>query len=168
LYEIRNNRNVGHVGGEVSPDLMDSSAVVSIASWILAELIRVLHGVSTQEAQQLVDNLAERRLPLVWKSGDIRRVLAPDIPLKDEILILLSSCTGRVSADRVFGWTGYDGRQYFDKLILHLHSRKFLEFHKEKNEVELLPPGSDYVTTLLQNRMWPEHDAVADADMPRR
>ena len=77
LYEIRNNRNVGHVGGDVDPDFMDSSAVLSMTSWIVAELVRVFHGVSTEEAQAVVNNLAERRLPLAWKSGDIRRVLNP-------------------------------------------------------------------------------------------
>src|SRR5690606_7567903 len=29
LYEIRNNRGVGHVGGDVNPNAADSSAVVS-------------------------------------------------------------------------------------------------------------------------------------------
>src|SRR3972149_2191947 len=86
LYEIRNNRNVGHVGSDVDPDFMDSSAVLAVTSWVMAELVRVFHGVSTEEAQTLVDVLAERRIPLVWKSGEIRRVLNPDLPLKDQIL----------------------------------------------------------------------------------
>src|ERR1700761_7472834 len=30
LYEIRNNRNVGHVGGDIDPNLMDAQAVVSM------------------------------------------------------------------------------------------------------------------------------------------
>lgn len=152
LYEIRNNRNVGHVGGDVVPDLMDSSAVVSISSWILAELIRVLHNVSTDEAQQLVDNLAERRLPLVWKSGDLRRVLDPGLCLKDQILILLNSCSGKVGADSIFEWTGYTKRGYFNRLIRQLHSERLLEFHEADAQVELLPPGADYVAALLQER----------------
>src|SRR5882762_10299640 len=51
LYEIRNNRGVGHVGGDVDPNLMDATAVYSNASWILAELVRVFHNVKTPEAQ---------------------------------------------------------------------------------------------------------------------
>src|SRR3990172_5140682 len=35
LYEIRNNRGVGHIGGEVDPNFMDATAVYSMASWIL-------------------------------------------------------------------------------------------------------------------------------------
>ena len=149
LYEIRNNRNVGHVGGDVNPDLMDSSAVVSIVSWILAEMIRVLHGISTEEAQQLVDNLAERRLPLVWKSGDIRRVLNPDLPLKHQILLLLISCTGSASMDQLFTWTGYKKKAYFNRLIRQLHDKRFLEYDNKTGEIKILPPGSEYITELL-------------------
>ncbi|MBW1939434.1 MAG: hypothetical protein JRI67_11875 [Deltaproteobacteria bacterium] len=152
LYEIRNNRNVGHVGGDVNPDLMDSSAVVSIASWILAEIVRVLHGVSTQEAQQLVDNLAEHRHPIVWKSGDLRRVLDPNMALKDQIMILLSSCSSRAKADDLFNWTGYGKRGYFNRLLRQLHAQRFLEFYEDSSEVEILPPGSDYVAAFLQSK----------------
>lgn len=150
LYEIRNNRNVGHVGGDVDPDFMDSSAVLSMASWIVAEFVRVFHGVSTQEAQAVVNNLAERRLPLVWKSGDIRRVLNPSMILTDQILLLLGSVAGRVSADQVFTWTGYKKRDYFVRLVRKLHDRRLLEFHEQLGEVELLPPGVEYVSELLR------------------
>jgi hypothetical protein len=149
LYEIRNNRNVGHVGGDVSPDLMDCSAVVAIASWILAEVIRVLHGAATQDAQRLVDNLAERRTRLVWKSGELRRVLDPSLPLKDQILVLVASCNSTVNADQLFEWTGYGNRGYFERLLRRLHSERLIEYHLASHEVELLPPGSDYVASLL-------------------
>jgi hypothetical protein len=56
LYEIRNNRNVGHVGGDVDPNFMDSSAVLSIANWVMAELVRVLHSISVTEAQAVVNS----------------------------------------------------------------------------------------------------------------
>lgn len=150
LYEIRNNRNVGHVGGDVSPDLMDSSAVISIAGWVIAELIRVLHGVSTNEAQQLVNNLAERRLPLVWKSGDLRRVLDPKMALKNQILILLSSSYGKINVDKLFEWTGSAKRGYFNRLVRQLHAQRFLEFYEAEGEIELLPPGSEHVANFLQ------------------
>src|SRR5580698_605737 len=31
LYEIRNNRGVGHIGGDVDPNFMDATAVFSLA-----------------------------------------------------------------------------------------------------------------------------------------
>src|SRR6266478_1494776 len=33
LYEVRNNRRVGHVGGDVDPNHMDSVAVLSTCNW---------------------------------------------------------------------------------------------------------------------------------------
>lgn len=48
LYEIRNNRGVGHAGGDVDPNFMDATAVYGMASWTLAELIRIFHGLSTK------------------------------------------------------------------------------------------------------------------------
>lgn len=151
LYEIRNNRNVGHVGGDVNPDLMDCSAVVSMSSWILAEMVRVFHNTSNEEAQQLVDNLVERRHPLVWKSGDIRRVLTSELPQKDQILLLLTSVAGKVPIEDLFTWTGQKNRAYFNKLIHNLHDQRFVEFYNSVGEIEILPPGSEYVSKLLEN-----------------
>lgn len=39
LYEIRNNRNVGHVGGDVDPNHMDAVCVLQMSKWIVAELV---------------------------------------------------------------------------------------------------------------------------------
>lgn len=149
LYEIRNNRNVGHVGGDVNPDFMDSSAVLAMAGWILAELIRVFHGISTEEAQRTVDSLAERRLPLVWKSGEIRRVLNPEIPLKEQILLLLSSSSGMVGFDVLLKWTGYKKKGYFTRLIWQLHESRLVEFHESTRELELLPTGTDEAVRII-------------------
>jgi hypothetical protein len=65
LYEIRNNRGVGHVGGDVDPNHMDAEAVQVMASWIMAELVRIFHGVTTEEAQHTVDALVERKSLLI-------------------------------------------------------------------------------------------------------
>jgi len=46
LYEIRNNRGVGHVGGDVDPNYMDATMVVGAVKWIMGELTRVFHSVS--------------------------------------------------------------------------------------------------------------------------
>ena len=149
LYEIRNNRNVGHVGGDVDPDHMDSSAVVSISSWILAELIRVFHGVTTEEAQKLVDLIVERRSQIVWKSGDMRRVLKPDLSLRDQILILLGSSTSKVQVGDLLVWTDYDNRSYFNRILRKLHDKRFINLNGATGETELLPPGYDAMLEIL-------------------
>jgi hypothetical protein len=90
LYEIRNNRGVGHAGGDVDPNHMDATAVVYMSKWVVAELVRLLHGLTTDEATDLVDALVEREVALVWRSGDKRRVLATGLSLRKGTLLLLS------------------------------------------------------------------------------
>jgi hypothetical protein len=150
LYEIRNNRNVGHVGGDVDPDYMDSSAVMAITSWILAELIRVFHGISTEEAQRIVNGLAERKLPLIWKSGNMRRVLKSVLPLRDQILLLLASHSGKVGFDDLLKWTDYKDKAWFKKSLRKLHKERLLEFTESlPSNIELLPPGVEIANELI-------------------
>jgi len=130
---------------------MDASAVLSMASWVLAELIRVYHNLPPPEAQRAVDSLVERRLPAVWNDGTIRRVLKPDLPLKDQILLLVSSVNdAAVQTDQLFIWTGYKNRSHFNRILRTLHNARFLELREQTGSVILLPPGADYVTELLQ------------------
>lgn len=148
LYEIRNNRGVGHVGGDVDPNHMDAVAVLSLSNWIMAELVRVLHGLTLQEAQQIVDALAERRVPLVWVGDGVRRVLNPTLPLKNQVLLLLASSPTPALTAELMGWTGYKNRAYFLRLLRGMHEERLLELSTDQARVEILPPGADAAQRL--------------------
>lgn len=148
LYEIRNNRGVGHVGGDVNPNHIDATAVLSITSWIMAELIRVFHDIAIEDAQKIADSIVERRVPLVWQSGETRRVLRPDLSLRNQILLLLSSSSSPVSINSLFRWTECSNRTYFNKLLRDLHSSRYIELASDASTAELLPPGWTYVDQL--------------------
>src|SRR2546423_9437344 len=75
LFEIRNNRNVGHVGGDVDPNHMDAVCVLQMSKWIVAELVRVFHNVDVDTATEIVDTLVERETPLIWEVNGLKRVL---------------------------------------------------------------------------------------------
>lgn len=152
LYEIRNNRGVGHVGGEVDPNHMDATFVVSSANWIMAELVRVLHSLSTKDAQQLVDTLTERRYPLVWEGQDIKRVLDPKMDTSNQVLLLLIASGGKVGIKHLQTWTGYKNVTRFFELIKAMHEKRLVEFFEKENLVEILPPGQSSVTKLVAAR----------------
>lgn len=151
LYEIRNNRGVGHAGGEVDPNHMDATAVLAMASWILSELIRVFHNVTVEEAQRLVDSISERRVPLVWKTADVRRVLRPDLELKDQILLLLASTPDGATRDELRLWLDYSDGKYFARMLRELHRIRFIEAPSDNSQVQLLPPGADRVQVVLHS-----------------
>ncbi|MEP1948181.1 MAG: hypothetical protein ABJJ20_15270, partial [Lentilitoribacter sp.] len=105
LYEVRNNRDVGHVGGEVNSNSMDASFAVSASGWILAELVRIFHNISAEEASRMVQKLTEIRTPIVWINGEIRRVLNTDLKVEDQVLLLLASSSAKVSFEDLVEWT---------------------------------------------------------------
>src|SRR5664280_1781181 len=73
LYEVRNNRNVGHVGADVDSNQMDATLVVANASWIMGELIRIFHDTTLENAQDIVDRITSRKIPIIWDLGDVKR-----------------------------------------------------------------------------------------------
>jgi hypothetical protein len=106
LYEIRNNRGVGHVGGEVDPNHMDAIAVLYMSKWIVAELIRVFHNIDPAEASAAVDSLVERELLVIWTVDGKKRILADNLTLRDKtlLLLLLYSEPGTVDGADLCSW----------------------------------------------------------------
>ena len=149
LYEIRNNRNVGHVGGDVDPNSMDAQIVVAMCSWILGELIRVLHNTTVKDAQKMVDFITNRKIPLVWEVGKMKRILNPSISLKDQVLLLISSTSGQTKIEDLFEWIEYENKGYFLKLLRQLHKSRLVELSAEETEIEILPPGTTCIEKVI-------------------
>jgi hypothetical protein len=152
LYEIRNNRGVGHVGGDVDPNFMDATAVISMANWVIAELVRVLHGLSTDEAQAVVDGLVDRKTPIIWQSGDMKRVLNPRMKLPDQVLLLVASCPSGCSFGDLVIWLDAEDRNYLRKVLTRLHSKRFLEVASNLSHIQILPPGAEYTDKNLWHK----------------
>jgi hypothetical protein len=148
LYEVRNNRGVGHAGGDVDPNHMDATLVVSMCNWIMAELVRVFHNLTTGEAQALVDALAERTIPIIWEGENVKRVLDTALSLRDQILMLAGSSGGPVPIDSLIAWTETKNKTYFRKVVAELHKSRFVEHSSANNTIVLLPYGAKRVAEL--------------------
>ena len=152
LYDVRNNRNVGHVGGEVDPNHMDSVAVLSMSNWIMGELVRVFHSLPIAEAQRLVDALAEVRLPAVWTGSDgVKRVLETDLKLNEQIL-LLAAVTPDATSQQLRDWIEYGNDGYVMRTIRKLHRERQIEFTESTDKVRILPPGTKAVEELIRKK----------------
>jgi hypothetical protein len=152
LYEIRNNRGVGHVGGDVDPNQMDARVVLEMAKWILADLVRIFHpkSISTEQATSIVDLLVERTVPAVWKVGDARRVLDPALKAREQVLLLLYSVTGAVTATDLFKWVEHSNLSVFKKQVLgQLHKARLVDFNSDTGLVTLSPTGTREVELKL-------------------
>lgn len=154
LYEVRNNRNVGHVGGEVDPNHMDAVCVLQMSKWIVAELIRVLHNRPVDEAAELVDALVERETPIVWKVGSKLRVLDTRLSMKDKALVLLHATAGSVSERDLVDWIEHSNPSVFRRDVLRkAHRDKLVEYDQETGVIAISPLGIERVEKILAEQM---------------
>jgi hypothetical protein len=151
LYTMRNKRDLGHVGGDVDANSIDIAAMTRMADWIICELIRLHHGLSLEEAQDIVDGLAVRQLPMIWEVAGKKRVLKDGLPAKDEALLLLYSSAGSsVFIGDLCEWVEYSNPGVFKtKVITPMHRSRLLEFDKETESITLSPKGAAYVEDKL-------------------
>jgi len=87
-YDVRSKRGVAHIG-DINPNLMDATFVISACDWILAEFIRLYHTSDPNEAQTIIDSIVERKIPIIEEFGDNLKVLNPALSVADKILIIL-------------------------------------------------------------------------------
>jgi hypothetical protein len=142
LYDIRNNRGVGHAGAEVDPNKMDATAVLYIAKWLVAELVRLLHTLTTDEATAIVDGLIEREVAWVWTHEDKKRVLRKGLTWKQQTLVLMLTEAGDVAEGDLFRWLEHPRLANFRQQVMNpLHKDRLIEYDADKRTVRLLPPG---------------------------
>lgn len=149
IYDLRNKRDVAHLGAGVNPNAVDASLVLNCASWVLAEIVRISHKCDVHTAQMIVDNLAERRTSLIWREEDIIRVLRPELPFDDKVLLILHHLQPEwVSEKKLFEWVEYSTLPGLRKNVLaKLHKEAMI--HLKDGVAKLLPPGNDYVENKL-------------------
>lgn len=117
IYDIRNNRGVGHAGAEVDPNHMDATVVLYTAKWLMAELVRLLHTIETDEAASIVAGLIEREVAWVWAYGDKKRVLRTGMTWKQQTLVLLLTEADQVAEDDLVRWLEHPDVRAFRKNV---------------------------------------------------
>lgn len=154
LYEVRNNRGVGHVGGDIDPNHMDATCVLQMSKWIVAELIRALHGMPVDDAAELVEALVERETPLVWKVGDKKRVLEAGMRMRDKTLLLLHATPGEVAEGDIRSWVeSKNSTEYRRDVLGRLHKEKLVEYDPAARTVVISPTGVAYVEENLIRKL---------------
>lgn len=149
LYTLRNKRGFAHVGGDLDSDPFDAVTCVRVADWCLCELIRVVHGLSLEDAQTLVNTLATRDTPDVWAVGGRKRVLRQGLSMKDQTLLLLySEVADAVLIEDLFEWTEYARFDHYKARILApLHQERLIEWDRGTETAVLSPTGVAHVET---------------------
>jgi hypothetical protein len=143
MYTIRSKRAVGHVGGDIDSNEMDASIIYQISSWIVCEIIRIYHSLSTEEAIEYISRIMERKIPDIWKIEDKKRILRNDLNYKQKTLLLIYDKPNfGVLLKDLFEWVEYSNLAYFKRDILKkLHKERFIEFNEIDRIIYISPLG---------------------------
>lgn len=130
ILDIRNKRDVAHVGGEVNPNYSDSIFITHSVDWILTEIVRHYHSTSVDEAAKAVSAINEVQVPIVDDINGFMRVLDPNLKASDKVLIILySKQPESVSESDLRNWIEYKNPTNFrDKVLVALHKQVLIHY----------------------------------------
>jgi hypothetical protein len=146
LYELRNNRAIGHIGGDVDPNHMDAEIFLRGMKWVMAELVRFYSQLPLDESHRVVESVTAKSFSIVWTKGDTRRILEPARTTKEKVLILLYSENKPINIVQLQKWIEYkNGTEFRNKILKSLHDQAQINFNRIAKTAEILPPGQNFV-----------------------
>jgi len=136
IYNIRNKRDAAHLADGIDPNLQDATLIVANMDWVMAELVRIHHGVPATEAQKIIEDLVTREVPAVQEIAG-QPVILTDLQPREQALLMLYRA-------------GADG-QTIDEMLGYLRTRRDhltdrLKKMQEKKRVLLHKNGRVYIT----------------------
>jgi hypothetical protein len=112
---------------------MDAEYVLHSTQWVMAEFVRIFHGLKVDEATATVNALVERSVQTIWKVGEKKRVLRADLSLADKTLLLLYSSAGSLSDSDLGDYLELERQKlsnYKARVLKLLHGKKWVEYAK--------------------------------------
>lgn len=120
---------------------MDATVVLYEAKWLVAEIVRLLHNLTTEEATALVDALVQREVAWIWSDADLKRVLKLGLTWRQQTLAVLLSEAGPIAVEDLVRWLEHPQVRDYRKVLRQLHRARQVEYDEAAQKVHLLPPG---------------------------
>lgn len=156
IYGIRSKRGVGHTG-EIDANLMDATLVMAVCDWVMAELIRLYHGCSADEAQDIVDRLVKRSIPIIYDRDGIK-ILLKQMSYEDAALLFLHYEGEKdIPLGDLCKWVMHPNVTNFkNRILMKLHIEKKLYLDEKARLCRILPPGLQYVEESILPKIEPQ------------
>jgi len=105
VYDIRNKRDAAHLADGIDPNVQDATVVIGVLDWVLAEFVRLRHGITADEAQAVIADLVSRRAPAVQDFDGFPKVLKRGLEASPFCLLLLYERGPKgATLEQLLGW----------------------------------------------------------------
>lgn len=142
VYAIRNKRDAAHLGDSIVANLQDATYVMSVLDWVLAELVRIYHDFSPEEAQATITDLVVREVPVVEEIAG-QPVLSKRLGVSDRILVFLYRA-GRdrgLSIPELQRQMRHPDRSNLTKAIRNLDKQGLVLLHPQTRQAHITSAG---------------------------
>ena len=127
IYTIRSKKDVAHVK-TIDPSFIDSSYCVSGCDWMLSELAMLFYVSDPKEANELINSMLEKKVPLVeeFENGSIV-ILKEDLPIREEFLVCLYHVyPNRIMDEDLTKTIRYENPTYAEKVLTKLENARLI------------------------------------------
>lgn len=146
IHDVRNKRDVGHVGGDVDANYSDATLSLTACNWVLTEFLRIYYTSDIKTAQELVNSIVKIRIPLIQDFNGFLKLLKPNLSLPKKILAFLYfRGTQGATVNELHKWLAHRIRKdHMNETVRRLeHEKAYI--HKEKGICRITDTGLKYV-----------------------
>lgn len=151
IAEVRNRRGVGHPSGDIDPNPADAELVLVAASWTTAELLRHAAGLDIRDAQELVNDLATRQLPVLEVIDNDVVFLDVTLSAKERVLLLLLHLGGSTSRAELAGQLKTTSGSRLRTVLSELRKAAYL--HEKGSALTLTRTGKAEAESVARARI---------------
>ena len=82
-----------------------------------------------EEAQDLIDSVSVKSLPIIWEVAGKKRVLREEFNSKQKVLLLLySQSDAAVLTEDLCSWVEYNPSMFARRVLNDLHQKRLIEY----------------------------------------
>lgn len=144
IYDIRNKRDAAHLQDGIDPNLQDATLIVTNIDWVMAELVRLYHGVSADEAQAIIDDVVTREVPAVQEIAG-QPVILKELQPRDQVLLMLyrAGMDHGATLDEMVEWLRVKTQQKgnLKNRLLKLDEQRLVLAHPKTGRFHITIPG---------------------------
>jgi len=141
LYKYRSQRGAIHIDPDYSANELDSTIVVSLARWIVAEALRIFWNGDTSDVARAIREIVRFEVPAVLTIDGLPLVLRTDCTVEEEVLILLHNAGEEGMTRTQVGDAVPKSAPAVTTALQKLSSPALREIVKRKNGTYMLTPN---------------------------
>jgi hypothetical protein len=112
---------------------------------VLAELVRLYHGVSADQAQKIIEDLVEKDVPAIQEIDGHPTILSDLQPREQALLLLYRAGAAGATLDELVAWLRLDRKDHLKNRLLKLDDDKLVLHHPASKRFHITTRGVKYV-----------------------